>query len=258
MNINRVFHPKHQKRVACLLALALAVWGGQAIAADDTMQPASGMQHMHAGMLSMNMAHETKDDMNHSGMHDMQDMQGPMSAEMHAHHMQMMQRQGYERSIHEYIAPDLTLVDMNGETISLHSALDTKQPVMMNFIFTTCTTICPVLTATFSQVEHELGSEAQQVRMISITIDPEQDTPQQLKTYAERYDAGSHWQFLTGERNDIVAMQKAFDIYRGSKSNHEPITLLRGAGKSSWVRIDGIASASDIIGEYHALASVAK
>jgi protein SCO1 len=177
---------------------------------------------------------------------------------MHAHHHQMMQRQGYARSVHDYIAPDLALVDMNGETTTLKDLLNTREPVMMNFIFTTCTTICPVLSATFSQVQHELGPESEQVRMISITIDPEQDTPQRLKRYAERYGAGSQWRFLTGERDHIVSVEKAFDIYRGSKSNHEPITLLRGAGDSTWVRLDGIASASDIIGEYHKLDSAGK
>ena len=252
MSIKSMFQPGHPKRFACTLTLALAVWGAPVIASNEVINGAHGLRSMHADMVSMNMEHADHKTKDHSGM---QGMSGPMTSDMHAHHHQMMQRQGYERSVHEYIAPDLTLVDMNGEATSLRKALDTKQPVMMNFIFTTCTTICPVLSATFAQVVEALGPDAQQVRIISITIDPEQDTPQQLKAYAEHYGADDHWQFLTGRLNDIIAVQKAFDIYRGSKTNHEPITLLRGAGDESWVRLDGIASAADIIGEYHALAS---
>lgn len=225
----RFMQSEYFKRLIPMLAFALAAWGGQACAHDDGMRQIAGMQGMNG-----------------------------MSADMHAHHHQMMQRQGYARSVHEYVAPDLALVDMNGESTSLKDLLDTREPVMMNFIFTTCTTICPVLTATFSQVRQELGAESEKVRMISITIDPEQDTPQRLKRYAQRYGAGSRWRFLTGERDRIVSVEKAFDIYRGSKSNHEPITLLRGAGGGTWVRLEGIASASDIIGEYRKLDAAGK
>jgi protein SCO1 len=251
MGIKRIFHLAISKLPAQALTLALVAWGVQAIASEQAMKQMPSMDTKCGSGMDM---HST----DQGGMHDMQGMSDPMSADLHAHHREMMQRQGYDRSMHAYTAPDLSLIDMNGKTTSLRESLDTTEPVLMNFIFTTCTTICPVLTSTFSQIQQQLGAEAEQIRMISITIDPQQDTPQQLKVYAEHYGAGSHWQFLTGEIDNIVAVQKAFDIYRGSKTNHEPITLLRGAGANSWVRIDGIASAADIIGEYRALAAVDK
>jgi protein SCO1/2 len=173
----------------------------------------------------------------------------------HAHHRQMMQRKGYVRSAQDYAVPDLELLDMDGSATSLAQLLDTDKPVLLTFIYTTCTTICPVLSATFSQVQQNLGDEANQVRMISITIDPDQDTPQQMRKYAERWHAGPQWQFITGTRDHIVAVQKVFDVYRGAKTNHEPITLLRASGATSWVRIEGIASAADIVREYDALTS---
>ena len=61
-----------------------------------------------------------------------------------------------------------------------------------------------MLTATFSQVQRKLGDEAKNIRMISITIEPEQDTPERLKEYAGRFKAGSGWQFLTGSIEDII------------------------------------------------------
>ena len=235
------------KRLGMSLALSLAAWGALATAADEEMHHSHGLQPMNGSSMAGHADQAAHDAMAH-------DMNAPMS-DMHAHHHQMMMRQGFDRSVHDYVAPDLTLVDMDGNTTTLRQALDTREPVLMNFIFTTCTTICPVLSATFSQVQQELGDEARQVRMISITIDPEQDTPQQLRQYADRYQAGPQWTFLTGELANVIAVQKAFDIYRGSKVNHEPITLLRGAGATAWVRIDGIASAEDIIGEYRKLAA---
>jgi protein SCO1/2 len=171
----------------------------------------------------------------------------------HAHHRAMMNQTGYTRSVHSYDIPPLALVDMHNNTVVLSEIVGTKEPVMLNFIFTTCTTICPVLSATFSRVQRELGDEANSVRMISITIDPEQDTPEQLKKYATRFNAKPGWQFLTGEFSNIVATQKAFDAYRGDKMNHEPLTFLRRSPNGPWVRLEGFASAAEVVAEYHQL-----
>jgi len=171
----------------------------------------------------------------------------------HAHHRHMMDQKGYKRSVHNYEIPPLVLVDKDNNKVSLNEALATDEPVMLNFIFTTCTTICPVLSATFAQVQRELGDEADQLRMISITIDPEHDTPERLRGYAARFDAGSQWQFYTGASDDIIAVQKAFDAYRGSKANHEPLTFMRVPADTQWVRVNGLASAADVVNEYRRL-----
>jgi protein SCO1/2 len=173
--------------------------------------------------------------------------------EDHSQHMAMMNQTGYERSLKEYPIPDLTLVNQQGERVSLKEVLEPEGPVMLNFIFTTCTTICPVMSATFAQVQLALGEEAAKVRMVSVSIDPEHDTPKRLREYAQRYDAGGNWMFLTGSYDDSIAAQKAFDAYRGSKMNHTPLTLMRSSPEVAWVRIDGLASAEEIVKEYRAL-----
>lgn len=162
-------------------------------------------------------------------------------------------RQGYFRTEHTYEFPDVTLFTMEGEKTTLEQELVIDKPVMLNFIFTTCTTICPLLTASFYQLQNELGEESKDVKMISISIDPEYDTPEKLRSYAERFNAGSQWQFLTGDVKDIIAIEKTFGAYRGAKMNHEPLTYIRGKGADSWVRINGIASAEEIINEYRNL-----
>jgi protein SCO1/2 len=174
-------------------------------------------------------------------------------ADPHAHHRHMLESKTYSRSLHDYQLPDLQVVTMAGEKSSLLAEVNRDQPVMLNFIFTTCTTICPVLSATFSQVEQKLGAERERVRMISITIDPEYDTPARLRAYAARYGAGPQMQFLTGKLEDIVAIQKAFDAYRGTKMNHEPLTFLRMSAQEPWVRLNGLASAADVVREYRQL-----
>ena len=166
----------------------------------------------------------------------------------HAHHLHAMPS-GSQRMMASYSVPDVTMLDQNGQDVSMHSLLDTEEPVLVNFIYTSCTAICPVMSATFQQVQRELGSDSERVRMLSISIDPEQDRPTELAAYAKRFDAGPQWQFLTGTLEDSIALQKAFDTYRTDKMNHAPVSLLRVSGTGQWVRYEGFASASDLARE---------
>jgi protein SCO1 len=168
---------------------------------------------------------------------------------------QTLSRSSYSRKLAGYVAPDVVLVADDNQAVNFAELLETDRPVMLNFIFTTCTTICPVLSASFEQVQSLLGEEAADIMMISITIDPEYDTPQKLADYSQRFSAGSQWKFLTGQISDVISVEKAFDIYRGSKTNHEPVTFLRSADSARWLRIEGFANASEIVAEYKKIIS---
>jgi protein SCO1/2 len=162
------------------------------------------------------------------------------------HHEAMAAKEGYKRTVVPYETPDVALTGADGAKVPLREALGGGKPVMMNFIFTTCPTICPVMTATFSRVREMLGPDRDRIRMVSITIDPEYDTPAALKEYAGRFSAGPDWLFLTGSLADIVTVQRAFDAYRGNKMNHAPFTFLRASPGSPWTRLDGILSAAEL------------
>lgn len=173
----------------------------------------------------------------------------------HHHHDAAAPSNGYKRSIMAYQTPDVKLVDSNGKPVSLRDSLEGGEPVMLNFVFTTCNTICPVTSATFSRVQEKLGSEHDKVRMVSISIDPEHDSPSRLNAYAKKFGAGAQWSMLTGSIGNSIAVQRAFDAYLGDKMNHRPITFIRkGVGKP-WLRIDGFASADDLLREYREFAS---
>lgn len=241
-------------------------WGGFALAATPAPEPSPSGDQPPAG--SMTDEHAAGDHEGHEG-HDQggQDHAGHDHAheehdhtaatgddeDPHAHHRAMMSKTGYQRSEHAYTMPDVKVVGMDGAETSLLAELSTDKPVMVNFIFTTCTTICPVMTGVLSQVQKELGPEAANVRMISFSIDPEYDTPERLREYAERFKAGPQWRFFTGDPQEIIAVQRAFENYRGNKMNHPPVTLLRRAEGEPWVRLDGIASAAEVTAEYHSL-----
>lgn len=163
-----------------------------------------------------------------------------------AAHRAVMTKPGLKVSMHSYRVPDVELIDDSGTPVVLRTLLAGDQPVAVNFIFTTCTTICPVMTATFAQMRRALGPEADRIQLVSITIDPEHDTPAALARYAERFHATAGWRFLTGSPADVERVLRTFDAWTGSKTSHRPITLLRRPGDSEWVRLEGLASGSTL------------
>jgi protein SCO1/2 len=144
-----------------------------------------------------------------------------------------------------YEVPDLTLVDQDGRSISLRECLDPAEgAVLLDFVFTTCSTICPVLTVTFAKLQEDLQDLGDGLRMVSVSIDPEYDTPRVLTRYAERYGADDRWTFLTGSSSDIQEVVTAFDALFRSKMGHRPFTYLRVAGDPEWTRYEGLGGAT--------------
>jgi protein SCO1/2 len=172
------------------------------------------------------------------------------SEDPHAHHHHHHKvPDTVERTTASYTIPDVILINQDGQKMSLAELLDSDQPVMLNFIFTTCTAICPAMSATFASVQKKLGDDSKKLRMISVSIDPEYDTPDALNAYAKRFKAGPQWEFLTGSLDDSVTVQKAFDADRGDKMNHAPMTLMRATPDSQWIRYEGFAKADTLAEE---------
>jgi protein SCO1/2 len=226
-----MLYPPRHTLLPTLAALALALPGSMARAADPApgwtlAEPGTpipgGHQHHH---------------------HD------------HSHHRAMLERKGYQRSTARYSLPAATLVDATSGPVDLRAFLDRPEPVLLQFIFTTCTTICPVLSATFAAAQDDLEALGRPFTLVSISIDPEHDTPAVLRDYAKRFEAGDDWHFLTGTQDTVTRVQKAFDAwYPGNnKMYHRPYTYLRAAPGQPWVRLDGMVSAAELVAEYRRL-----
>jgi protein SCO1/2 len=179
--------------------------------------------------------------------------------EGHQHHMDMDMGESPApgskpiQSMREYTVPSVRLLREDGKSVSLPQEMDDGRPVVLNFIYTTCTDICPLMSGVLSQFEHELGKDAGKVHLMSISIDPEQDTPARLTEYARRFHAGPEWQHYTGTLDDSVAAQRAFDVYRGSKMTHSAVTLMRAAPGKPWLRIEGFVTPADLVRDYREL-----
>jgi protein SCO1/2 len=171
----------------------------------------------------------------------------------HAHHHHHHVIPETRRSVVSYNVPDVKLVREDGKTVALPAELDDGRPVVLSFIYTACTTVCPVTTATLAELQGKLGAAARRVHLVSITIDPENDTPARLREYAKKFGAGPEWQHYTGTLAASQTAQRAFDVYRGNKMDHAPATLVRAAPGAPWVRIDGFATADQLLAELPAL-----
>jgi protein SCO1/2 len=152
----------------------------------------------------------------------------------------------YDRSEQAYQIPAVTLVDQAGHAVRLDELLNGREPVVMQFIFSTCATICPIMSATLQSARKDLEG----ARLISISIDPEHDTPARLAGYAARFHAGNRWSFLTGNPVDIASVERAFEAAVANKMSHRPLTFLRARGGRSWVRLEGLSTAAELVAEY--------
>lgn len=159
---------------------------------------------------------------------------------------------GQKRIVADYTAPAVTLRDQDNAQVDLAALLAEDKPAVVQFIFTTCTTLCPVLTATLSQAEDDIVAADSDVQIISITIDPERDTPRRLKEYSGMYGAGGNWTFLTGGQRDIMQVVRAFDaaFESNNKMYHQPYTYIRSGTDRPWLRIEAILSANELTGAY--------
>lgn len=158
----------------------------------------------------------------------------------------------YKVTTSHYYPPDVTLRDQTGKEVGLSGLLAEDRPVALQFVFTSCATICPVLSATFAQADDALKALAPRTLLLSISIDPEYDTPERLAQYAARYGASGNWMFLTGESRDVREVIRTFDglFQSNNKLYHRPYTYIRRSAGDPWVRVDGLMSKSSFLKEF--------
>ena len=147
--------------------------------------------------------------------------------------------------------PNKILTNNLGEPIAFQQLIDQDKPVFVQFIFTSCPTICPVLSSHFAALQAEAIKADIPIQMVSISIDPEYDSPQRLQAYSEKFEAKPFWTFLTGTKENIIDLQVAFDNYVGNKMYHQPRTYLKIPGHTSWKTMDGFISGQELWEEYH-------
>jgi protein SCO1/2 len=199
-------------------------------------------------------AHETAEPpmaaMDHAAIQS-QASASPVTAESAAENAPMFSTHDIRRTVVSYAVPALKMVRDDGAAVWLDKELNDGRPVVLNFVYTSCTTICPMGSQEFDRLQQRLGPDRDKVHLVSISIDPEQDTPAHLRDYARHFHAGKGWQYYTGTVASSVKAQQAFQVYRGDKMSHNPVTLVRAVAGGDWVRFDGFVGADDLYAELH-------
>ncbi|MDH5479805.1 MAG: SCO family protein [Nitrosomonas sp.] len=157
----------------------------------------------------------------------------------------------YGRSIHEYRTPNVQLIDAQENEIDFADAVANEEMVIISFAFTSCTGTCPVITANLVRAIPELQKTEGSYRIFLISLDPEHDTPARLRTYEQRFGIEDNITLLTGNRNAIHDLLRAYNaVYPGgNRMNHQPLTLVRAGSDAPWIRLEGLVSGSNLAHE---------
>jgi cytochrome oxidase Cu insertion factor (SCO1/SenC/PrrC family) len=146
------------------------------------------------------------------------------------------------------VIPDVEVLDQDGRKLHFYTDLVKDRVVAINFIFTTCTTICPPLGATFARIQKDLGKRAgHEVQMISISVDPVTDTPERLKAWGEKFHAAPGWTFVTGAKPAIDELLRALGAATASPQDHSPTVLIGNDARGEWTRTYGLAPPRQIL-----------
>ena len=133
--------------------------------------------------------------------------------------------------------PNLPVTDQDGRSLKFYDDLIKNKMVIISFIYTSCTDICPLTTARMTQLEDKLGDlVGRDFFIISMTVDPENDTPEKLKAYAKAYGTGPGWTFVTGKPEDIRAINYKLGDRSRQLSEHRNEIVLGNAATGEWQR----------------------
>lgn len=143
--------------------------------------------------------------------------------------------------------PDVPVFTQDGEEVHFYSDLVEDKVVVMNFVFTMCTTICPPLGANFGKLQQILGDKAgSEVHLISVSVDPVTDTPERLKAWGEIFGAGMGWTLVTGSKTEVTRLLKALQVFTPDFTDHSPVVLMGNEATGEWTRAYGLAPPEDI------------
>ena len=149
--------------------------------------------------------------------------------------------------------PDTALLDQDGREVHFYTDLVEGRVVAMNYIFTTCTTVCPPMGANFGKLQKLMGERVgRDFEMISVSVDPAVDTPPRLKKWADKFGRSPGWTLVTGSKPEVDRLLKALKVFTPDKSDHSPIVLLGDDARGEWTRAYGLAPASklaEIVGQ---------
>ncbi len=186
---------------------------------------------------------------------------GAVLAHDHEDHSQHVESAATSRAAEtsEVSFADVELIDQDGQTVHLNPDLMGDRIVVMGFIYTSCNTVCPVVSSIMGKVQAQLGERVgSDVQLISISVDPQTDTPERLQEYARHYQKGPGWSWLTGQPQAITSTLKGLGNWSADYANHPPVIMIGKGDSNSWSRYYGFTDPAVLVAQVEALSGAAE
>jgi protein SCO1/2 len=149
---------------------------------------------------------------------------------------------------------DHILLDQHGQEVKFVSDVIGDRIVVMDFVYTTCTTVCPVLSAVFGQLQNKLGDRlGDDVVLVSVSVDPIRDTPQRLEAYSRIHKAQPGWIWLTGNKRTMDEVLDGLGAYSPNFEDHAAMVLIGDGKDGQWSRFYGFPNPDRIMARVNAL-----
>lgn len=148
--------------------------------------------------------------------------------------------------------PDVEVLDQEGRKQKFYTDLVKNKIVVINFVFTTCKSMCPLLGANFSKLQAALGERLnKEVFLISVSTDPETDSPEKLKAWGEKYKAKDGWTLVTGNKEQLTLLLQVFTGDGPRTGYHIPsvyiVSGIVSGANNTHLPAYGLASAEDVL-----------
>jgi protein SCO1/2 len=170
-------------------------------------------------------------------------------AQVHQEHQAMIKdTQAKDRTNVDIELYDLELVTQDNKRVKFKSEVIGDKLVAMTFIFTSCTTICPVYNAIFTRLQPLLGERlGSEVILVTLTVDPTTDVPARMKKEAEKYQAKPGWYYLTGKKGNVDQVLEGLDAYFPDFTQHPPMALVGDGKTGTWKRYTGFPKPEQLL-----------
>jgi protein SCO1 len=143
---------------------------------------------------------------------------------------------------------DVELINQDGKKMRFYTDVLKGKVVIIDTFFTTCTSVCPPMSRNLEKIQEALGDRlGKEAFIVSISVDPEMDTPPRLKAYGRRFHARPGWTFLTGKKENIDWALYKLGQYIGKKDDHSTIFIIGNEPKGLWKKAIGLAKPEELI-----------
>jgi protein SCO1/2 len=159
-----------------------------------------------------------------------------------------MSKPAAEPSAAQKYFSDVELLNQDGEKVRFYTDVLKGKTVVVNAFFTTCTSVCPPMNRNMEMIQEAFGDRiGKDVFLVSITVDPETDTPARMKEYAQKFHAKPGWIFLTGKKENLDWALYKLGQYVESKDDHKTIMIIGNEATGLWKKAFGMAKSAELV-----------